>query len=104
MSIKLSKHKLSAREKNRLRIRKTVKGTEDRPRLAVYRSATHIYAQLICDTTGRTLASASTLDKEVLKSLKDLPKKEDAHSESKSTKSTSAARAVGLVLAQRTKS
>ncbi len=46
------------------RIRKKVRGSADRPRLAVYRSLNHIYAQLIDDDNGRTLASASTAEKE----------------------------------------
>lgn len=44
------------------RVRKKVSGTPERPRLAVYRSNRHIYAQVIDDTAGRTLAAASTLD------------------------------------------
>src|SRR2546421_11242683 len=44
------------------RIRKKVSGSPDRPRLAVFRSLVHIYAQVIDDGAGRTLASASTLD------------------------------------------
>lgn len=47
------------------RIRKKLAGTSERPRLAVYFSNKNIYAQLIDDTVGRTLAFASTLDKEV---------------------------------------
>lgn len=45
------------------RIRKKVSGTSERPRLAVYRSTNHIYAQVIDDTTGTTLASASSVEK-----------------------------------------
>ncbi|NPA42383.1 MAG: 50S ribosomal protein L18 [Aquificae bacterium] len=59
--------KLSRREKRirrHKRIRKKVFGTPDRPRLAVYRSLHHFYAQIIDDTEGRTLVSASTLDPE----------------------------------------
>jgi len=59
--------KLSRREKRirrHKRIRKKVFGTPDRPRLAVYRSLHHFYAQLIDDTTGNTLVYASTLDPE----------------------------------------
>jgi large subunit ribosomal protein L18 len=51
-----------ARAKRHRRVRKKVSGTSERPRLAVFRSNRHIYAQLIDDTTGRTLASASTAD------------------------------------------
>ncbi len=59
--------KLSRREKRirrHKRIRKKVFGTPERPRLAVYRSLNHFYAQIIDDTVGRTLVSASTLDPE----------------------------------------
>ncbi len=55
------------RNKNRKarqsRVRKKIEGTSERPRLNVYRSGKHIYAQIIDDTTKTTLASASTLDK-----------------------------------------
>jgi len=53
------------RERRKLRIRKKVNGTSERPRLSVFKSATHIYAQVIDDTTGCTLAHASTLSKEL---------------------------------------
>ncbi|HEY0426855.1 MAG TPA: 50S ribosomal protein L18 [Pyrinomonadaceae bacterium] len=47
------------------RIRKKVRGTSDRPRLAVYRSLNHIYAQVIDDDNGKTLAAASTTEKDL---------------------------------------
>lgn len=53
-----------ARAKRHVRVRSKISGTPERPRLCVFRSAKHIYAQLIDDTTGRTLASASSLDKD----------------------------------------
>ena len=53
--------KLMARERRKKSIRKKVRGTPERPRLTVFRSAKHIYAQVIDDATGRTLASASSL-------------------------------------------
>ncbi|MGD9579755.1 MAG: 50S ribosomal protein L18 [Vampirovibrionia bacterium] len=55
--------------KRRLRVRKKIFGTAERPRLAVHRSGKHIYAQLINDETGVTIASASTLDKSIRESL-----------------------------------
>ncbi len=61
--------KTELRERRRRRIRKKVFGTPQRPRLCVFRSLNHIYAQIIDDTKGHTLVSASTLDKE----LRDLP-------------------------------
>lgn len=51
-----------ARQRRHQRVRETIHGTSQRPRLAVYRSLEHIYAQLIDDTAGHTLASASSLD------------------------------------------
>jgi large subunit ribosomal protein L18 len=54
-----------ARLKRQIRVRRTVKGVPDRPRLSVFRSAKHIYAQIIEDTTGRTLVAISTVNKDV---------------------------------------
>ena len=51
-----------SRLKRKRRIRKNISGTPERPRLSVFRSASHIYAQVIDDVTGYTLASASSLD------------------------------------------
>jgi len=54
------------------RIRRKVSGTTERPRLAVHYSNQHIYAQVIDDTTGRTLISASTLDKSIEKASSNI--------------------------------
>ncbi|MGD8290384.1 MAG: 50S ribosomal protein L18 [Desulfobacterales bacterium] len=62
-----------ARLKRKKRIRKKIKGTPQRPRLSVFRSSRHIYAQIIDDTVGHTLVSASTADKQA----KDTPKFKD---------------------------
>jgi large subunit ribosomal protein L18 len=58
-----------ARKIRHLRVRKRVSGTPERPRLNVFRSNKHIYAQVIDDVNGRTLVSASTLDKELRDSI-----------------------------------
>ena len=64
MSLSTQKRKkLSGRERRKVRVRKKVFGTADAPRLSVFRSAKHIYAQVIDDLTGKTLASASTMQK-----------------------------------------
>lgn len=55
--------KKDRRERIRLRIRKTITGTADRPRLAVFRSNKEIYAQLIDDVNGKTITAASSRDK-----------------------------------------
>ncbi len=57
--------KTDRRERLRFRIRKTVSGTTQRPRLAVFRSNKEIYAQLIDDVNGKTLTAASSRDKEI---------------------------------------
>lgn len=54
-----------SRQKRHLRIRQNVKGTAEKPRLNVFRSNSQIYAQIIDDVTGKTLCSASSLDKEL---------------------------------------
>jgi large subunit ribosomal protein L18 len=59
------KSKTEVRVKKHLRIRNRFSGTAQRPRLAVFRSNNHMYAQIIDDTVGNTLVSASTLEKEV---------------------------------------
>ncbi|MCQ2409750.1 MAG: 50S ribosomal protein L18 [Clostridia bacterium] len=56
------------------RVRKKVSGTEARPRLCVYRSTNHIYAQIIDDVKGNTLCAASSLEKDVQAKIKDLSK------------------------------
>jgi large subunit ribosomal protein L18 len=63
--IRTTKHtatKAVSREKKKLRIRKRLHGSIERPRLCVFRSARHIYAQVIDDLDGKTIVSASTLD------------------------------------------
>ncbi len=59
-----SAQRLKARLKRKKRIRKNIFGNQDRPRLSVFRSSKHIYAQIVDDTSGSTLVSASTLDNE----------------------------------------
>jgi len=58
------------RQRVHARVRTRVEGTPERPRLCVYRSLGHIYVQVVDDRTGKTLVSASSLDKEVKKQLK----------------------------------
>jgi len=67
-----------ARKRRHLRIRRKVFGTPEKPRLNVYRSLDEIYVQVIDDTEGHTLASASTIDSGLKKKLKGMTKKEKA--------------------------
>ena len=66
--MKLTKKQRRIRIKNR--IRKIVSGTENQPRLSVFRSNKEIYAQLVDDVTGKTLAASSSSEKEISKSKK----------------------------------
>ena len=80
--------RVSTRDKRRVRIRKKVLGTAERPRLCVYRSLKHMYAQLIDDATGVSLTTISTQSEAVQELLKDLKGK------------TAAAKVVGMELAR----
>jgi len=60
-------------EKRKLRVRQKLHGLPDKPRLSVFRSARHIYVQAIDDTAGKTLAAASTCDKDIRKALDGYP-------------------------------
>ena len=62
---------VTAREKRKARIRRKVSGTAARPRLTVYKSLKHMYAQLVDDTTGKTLVSVSTGSKALKNEVKD---------------------------------
>jgi large subunit ribosomal protein L18 len=73
-----------------LRVRKRLTGTPERPRLSIFRSNVHIYAQLIDDAASRTLAAASSVDKELASSLDGKTKTEQA-------------KAVGELIARRAK-
>ncbi len=63
--MKGNKTNRAARIRRHVRVRKVVSGTELRPRLAVFRSTSHIYAQVIDDARGHTLAAASSIDKDL---------------------------------------
>ena len=63
-----------SRQRRQTRVRRRVRGADARPRLSVFRSGKHIYAQVISDETGRTLASASTLSAELKEGKKSANK------------------------------
>lgn len=72
------KRNISQRTRAKIRIRKKISGTTERPRLTVYRSLNHIYAQVIDDSTGKTITAASSLSKELQDELKKVKGKVDA--------------------------
>ena len=82
------KSRTEVREKKHSRMRNHLAGTAERPRLAVFRSNNHMYAQIIDDTVGKTLVSASTLDK-------------DVKAECEKTNNVEAAAVVGKVVAKK---
>ncbi len=82
------KTRSQARVRRHVRVRKRISGTPERPRLNVFRSLAEIYAQVIDDESGRTLAAASSIDRELQEQMKDLKKSEQA-------------RLVGLKVAER---
>ena len=86
----LTNEKVEKLARRKRRVRQRIFGAPARPRLSVFRSKKHIYAQIIDDTSGKTLASASTLDKDVKAALA-------------SSKPMDAAKAVGRTLADRAK-
>ena len=77
-----------ARRRRHLRVRRKVVGTAERPRLCVYKSLRHLYAQIVDDTAGKTLVAASSLEKPLAEGLK-------------SAKGTEAAVAVGKAVGER---
>lgn len=81
---------IDSRNNRKERIRKKVSGTSERPRLTVYKSIKHLHAQVIDDASGRTLAAASTLSKELKGKLNEGDKK-------------TAAKQVGLLIAEKCK-
>ena len=62
---------LTSRQRRKFRIRNKISGTPERPRLSVFRSASHIYAQVIDDSKGTTLAAVSTLSGDLAGTLKE---------------------------------
>ncbi len=64
----------SVRQGRHQRIRNKINGTAERPRLSVYRSSRHMYAQIIDDVAGTTIAAASTVEKDIAEAVKDMDK------------------------------
>jgi large subunit ribosomal protein L18 len=90
MAANVHKRKLSPREQRAARIRKKLSGTTERPRLTIFKSNKHIYAQVIDDTVGTTLAAASSLSPELKGQLDEADK-------------SGAAKLVGKLVAEKAK-
>jgi large subunit ribosomal protein L18 len=90
-----------ARKRRHRRIRTRISGSAERPRLNVFRSLDHIYAQVIDDVAGKTLASASTVDKELRGKVSGKSKKEQATLVGKTIAERAKAAGVSTVLFDR---
>ena len=94
-----SEERTESRRRIRSRIRRRVRGSEERPRLAVFKSGRHIYAQVIDDRTGATIAHASSLDA----ALKTEKSEKSEKSEKKAAANRETATRVGTLVAERAK-
>jgi large subunit ribosomal protein L18 len=92
VKLEKGKRKEEARLRRKKRIRKKIFGTPERPRLCVYKSCKHIYAQIIDDTIGNTLVAVSSLSPEIREKLEELKKKGGK---------TEVAKAVGELIAKK---
>lgn len=90
-----------ARKRRQARVRRRISGTPARPRLNVFRSASHIYAQVIDDVAGRTLAAASDLDKDLQAEVAGKPKTARAQVVGRAVAERARAQGVGAVVFDR---
>jgi large subunit ribosomal protein L18 len=95
------KSRSEARVKRHTRVRKNITGTQERPRLNVFRSVAEIYVQVIDDEAGSTLASASTIDRELRGRLTGMKKSEQARLVGKAVAERAKAKGVTKVIFDR---
>ena len=95
------REKKNSRLRTKLRIRHKIQGTDERPRISVFKSGKYTYAQIISDDSQSTLVSASSNQEEVVKAMSKI--EIEAGKTAKSPKSVIAAKALGIVLAERAK-
>jgi large subunit ribosomal protein L18 len=93
--------KVQAREKRKMRLRKHIRGTSERPRLSIFCSGRHIYAQIINDESGRTLAAASTLSESIREGDKALANIAGAKKVGKAIAEIALAQEIGAVVFDR---
>jgi large subunit ribosomal protein L18 len=100
-SLRRKNPKEATRVKRKLSVRKRISGDDARPRLTVFRSAKHIYAQLIDDTRGVTIAQASSLDPALRDAIKDKPKADIAKEVGKTVASRAKEKGIAAVVFDR---
>ncbi len=102
MYVKSKSFKKDTRLRRKIRIRKRISGVEVKPRISVFKSDKHTYAQAISDQSGITLASASTKEKDVLAKVAEVSV-EGVEFKTRTSKSVAAAWAVGMALGEKLK-
>jgi large subunit ribosomal protein L18 len=95
------KNRSDARIRRHTRVRVNVKGNSQRPRLSIYRSLAEIYAQVIDDQAGQTIASASSIDSELRAQMKGLKKSEQAKLVGKTVAERAKSKGVQMVVFDR---
>jgi large subunit ribosomal protein L18 len=93
--------RFESRRRRHARVRRNISGTTERPRLNVFRSLRHIYAQVIDDSTGQTLVSASTLDKDLRSEIGELEVHEQAKAIGKAVAERARAKGIEKVIFDR---
>lgn len=103
MKPKVKKVRFTPRERTKLKIRKRLVGSNDKPRICVYKSSKYTYAQVISDDTGKTMLTVSTREPAVKDRLASVDREGLHKSESTSAKSCVSAKALGMILAEQMK-
>ena len=93
----MSLNKLERRERIKMRVRKVVNGTAEKPRMTVFRSNKQIYVQFVDDVKGVTLAAASSIDKEIADKVKGVNKIEEAKAVGKLAAERAASKGISAV-------
>ena len=101
MAKTIKNDKLARRQRTKRKIRRNLNGTDVKPRVSVFRSTKHIYAQVISDESNKTLFGVSTLDKDFAGKLAKLGDNKEEGRTSESKKSVNAAKVVGMMIAER---
>lgn len=101
MAKTIKNDKLARRQRTKRRIRRNVIGTDAKPRVSVFRSTKHIYAQVISDESQKTIFGVSTLDKDFSSRLANLGDNREEGRTAESKKSVNAAKVVGMMIAER---
>ena len=101
MAKTIKNDKLARRQRTKRKIRRNLNGTDVKPRVSVFRSTKHIYAQVISDESNKTIFGVSTLDKDFSSKLAKLGDNREEGRTAESKKSVNAAKVIGMMVAER---